>query len=259
MSRQELHSTGDNCQGDDRQESCSSAGNCQADEQTVITHRRDWLWGKLCLALVGKSIFSKSLIQFSTDGWGYVPPCGLAWGYTVVGVMETFSKMTMPACLKSRDCCSQCLWVLDRPLSTHASTRDFWTLTDKSGLVSCGVIAPFSWVLVCTGFVCALQESLESLLCSMLFYWLNNIFFPLELRYMFVIHLYGYIIFVCHIFILYLYYLFTWSFFFFCLWISSGTLCSKLQSRLCTTLAYCTSGFLVLFCTDPRISFISLL
>ena len=36
MSRQELRSTGGNCQGDDRQESCSSAGNCQADEQTVI-------------------------------------------------------------------------------------------------------------------------------------------------------------------------------------------------------------------------------
>ena len=37
LSRQELHSTAGNCQGDDRQESCSSAGNCQADEQTVIT------------------------------------------------------------------------------------------------------------------------------------------------------------------------------------------------------------------------------
>ena len=32
MSRQELRSTGGNCQGDDRQESCSSAGNFQADE-----------------------------------------------------------------------------------------------------------------------------------------------------------------------------------------------------------------------------------
>ena len=29
MSRQELRSTGGNCQGDDRQESCSSAGNCR--------------------------------------------------------------------------------------------------------------------------------------------------------------------------------------------------------------------------------------
>ena len=32
------------------------------------------------------------------------------------------------------------------------------TLTGKSGFVSCGVIAPFSWVLVCTRS-CALQES----------------------------------------------------------------------------------------------------
>ena len=35
MSRQELRSTGGNCQGDDRQESCSSAGNCQAEEQAA--------------------------------------------------------------------------------------------------------------------------------------------------------------------------------------------------------------------------------
>ena len=35
-----------------------------------------------------------------------------------------------------------------RPLLTHASTGDSWTLMDKSGSVSCGVTAPFSWVLV---------------------------------------------------------------------------------------------------------------
>ena len=29
---------------------------------------RDWLWGKLGLALVGKAMLSKSLIQFSADG-----------------------------------------------------------------------------------------------------------------------------------------------------------------------------------------------
>ena len=29
--------------------------------------------------------------------------------------------------------------------------RDPWTLTGKSGSVSCGVTASFSWVLVCTG------------------------------------------------------------------------------------------------------------
>ena len=34
---------------------------------------RDWLWGKLGLTLVGKAMLSKSLIQFSADGWGCVP------------------------------------------------------------------------------------------------------------------------------------------------------------------------------------------
>ena len=37
-----------------------------------------------------------------------------------------------------------------RPPSTHA--RDSWTLTDESGPGSCGVTAPFSWVLVHTSF-----------------------------------------------------------------------------------------------------------
>ena len=33
----------------------------------------NWLWGELGLALVGKATLSRSLIQFSTDGWGCVP------------------------------------------------------------------------------------------------------------------------------------------------------------------------------------------
>ena len=39
-----------------------------------------------------------------------------------------------------------------RPPSTHTSTGDSWTLTGKSGSVSCGVTAPFSCVLVHTKF-----------------------------------------------------------------------------------------------------------
>ena len=35
---------------------------------------------------------------------------------------------------------------------THASTGDSRALTGKSGSVSCGVTASFSWVLVCTEF-----------------------------------------------------------------------------------------------------------
>ena len=36
----------------------------------------------------------------------------------------------------------------------------------KSESVCCGVTAPFSWVLVCTGFVCALQKSVSPVLCK---------------------------------------------------------------------------------------------
>ena len=33
----------------------------------------DWLWDKLGPALVGGAFLSKSLVQFSVDGQGYVP------------------------------------------------------------------------------------------------------------------------------------------------------------------------------------------
>ena len=45
---------------------------------------------------------------------------------------------------------------------------DSWTLTGKSGSVSCGVTAPFSWVLACMHklFVRVLQESISPVLCK---------------------------------------------------------------------------------------------
>ena len=45
----------------------------------------------------------------------------------------------------------QCPQPCSRPLPTHATAGDSWTLMGKSGSVSCGVTASFSWVLVCTG------------------------------------------------------------------------------------------------------------
>ena len=41
---------------------------------------------------------------------------------------------------------------------TSAFTRDYWTLTDKFGSVSCGVTAPFSLVLVHTIFCLCLPS-----------------------------------------------------------------------------------------------------
>ena len=45
-------------------------------------------------------------------------------------------------------CCSQCSQPCSRPPSTHTSAGNSWTLTGKSGSVSCGVTALLSWVLV---------------------------------------------------------------------------------------------------------------
>ena len=42
-------------------------------------------------------------------------------------------------------CHTQCPQLCSIPPSTHPCARDSWTLTSKSGLVSCGVTAPFSY------------------------------------------------------------------------------------------------------------------
>ena len=44
--------------------------------------------------------------------------------------------------------------------------RDSWTLPGKSGSVSCGVPAPFSWVLVHTGFCLCPPRACFSVLCK---------------------------------------------------------------------------------------------
>ena len=44
---------------------------------------------------------------------------------------------------------------------------DSWTLTGKSGSVSCGATAPFSWVLVCKRFCLFPPESLFADLCKL--------------------------------------------------------------------------------------------
>ena len=52
----------------------------------------------------------------------------------------------------SQDYCNRGPWPHSKPRSTHASAGDSQTHTGKSGSVSCGVSAPFSWVLVHTLF-----------------------------------------------------------------------------------------------------------
>ena len=108
---------------------------------------RGWLGGKLVLVLMGGPMLRKSLIQFSVDGQSCVsfmlfalrPSYGR--GNEDNGNATSFKRSWI-----------QCPWSCSRPLSTYASTRDTWTLTGKSGSVTCGVTASFSWVLVHTRF-----------------------------------------------------------------------------------------------------------
>ena len=46
------------------------------------------LRGKLGLVLMGGTMFSKSLIQFSVDEWGCVPSLWCTWGQTMVEVTK---------------------------------------------------------------------------------------------------------------------------------------------------------------------------
>ena len=58
---------------------------------------------------------------------------------------------------------TQCTRTCSRPPPTHASPGDSWTLMGKSGAVSCGVTAPFSWVLMRTRFcLCPLRVCFPS-------------------------------------------------------------------------------------------------
>ena len=111
---------------------------------------RDWFWGKLGLVLTGGIMFNQSLIKFSLDLGFFVLS-------TLFGLRPNYSKSNedngdffqKELCMH---CCLQCPWRCSRPLSTHASTRDFWLLTGKSGTISCGDAVLFFWLLVCTRF-----------------------------------------------------------------------------------------------------------
>ena len=65
---------------------------------------------------------------------------------------------------------TQCPQPCSRPPLTHTSAGDSWTLKGKSGSVSCGVTAPFSWVLVYTKFCLCPPRVCFPVLCK--YWWL---------------------------------------------------------------------------------------
>ena len=117
---------------------------------------RDCLRGKLGLVLMGRAMLSKSLIQFYLEGRSFVPSLLFNLRPNYGGGNEDSVDLLQK--VPCTHCCTQCPQPCSRPPLTHASSRDSWTLTGKSGSVSCGVTAPFSWVLVCTSFCLCLPR-----------------------------------------------------------------------------------------------------
>ena len=104
------------------------------------------LRGKVGLILMGGVMLGNSLIQFSVDEWGCVPSLLFDPRPNYGGGNEDNGGLSQK--VPCRHCCTQCPQPCSRPLLTHTPTGDSWTLMGKSSSVSCGVTAPFSWVLV---------------------------------------------------------------------------------------------------------------
>ena len=111
--------------------------------------------GKLGLVLMGGAMLSKSLIQLSVVVLGCVPSLLFDLRQNYDGSDEDNGDLQKIFC---RHCCIQCPWSCSIPLSTHSSAGNSSTLTGKSGSVSCGVTALFSWVLGHTKFCLCLPR-----------------------------------------------------------------------------------------------------
>ena len=109
-------------------------------------------------------MLSKSLIQFSVDGRSYVP--SLLFDLRPNYDRGNEDNVNLLQKVLYTHCSTQGPQACSRPPPTHASAGDCWTLTGKSGSVSCGVTAPFSWVLVCTRFCLCPPESLFPQFCG---------------------------------------------------------------------------------------------
>ena len=122
---------------------------CPLMEKDKILMEASW-WErltKLGLVLMGRAMLSKTLIQFSVDRWSCVPSQLFTWGQIMVEII------TIMATSFRRSHAHIATLSAPSPAAGHSwPTPPPETLTGKSGSVSYGVTAPFSWVLVCTRF-----------------------------------------------------------------------------------------------------------
>ena len=99
---------------------------------------------------MGRAVLHKSLIQFSVDGWGCVSSLLFDLRPNYCGGNEDNGDLLQK--VPYMYCLTQCPQPCSRPPPTHTPAGGSWTHTGKSGSVSCGVTAPFFWVVVHTMF-----------------------------------------------------------------------------------------------------------
>ena len=87
-------------------------------------------------------MLSKSLIQFYVNRRGHISSLLFDLRPNYGGGNEDNGDLLQK--VSCTHCCTQCPQPSSRPPLTHASARDSWTLTGKSGSVFCGVTVPWS-------------------------------------------------------------------------------------------------------------------
>ena len=110
-----------------------------------------------CLSHQGRVLLSKSLIQFSIDGWSCVPSLLFTWGQTMVEVMKI-----MVISIKRPHACTATVRAPNPAAGPHRPTPSPETPRHPQaspGQTPVGSLfpSPGSW---CTRFCCALQESI---------------------------------------------------------------------------------------------------
>ena len=113
---------------------------------------------------MGGAVLSKSLIQFSVDGWTYVPSLLFTWAQTMVEVIKIMeiSFKRSHACLAT--------FSAPNPAAGHCRPTPLLEAPGHSraslgqSLVRSLFLSPCSWCAL--GSVCALQGSISPVLCK---------------------------------------------------------------------------------------------
>ena len=107
---------------------------------------------------MGRAVLSKSLIQFSVDGWSCVSTLLFTWGQTMVEVMKIMvtSLKKSHACT-ARVCAPNPAAGHHQPMASPETPRNPQASPGQSPVGS-RFLSPGSW---CTRFCCILQESIS--------------------------------------------------------------------------------------------------